>query len=580
MAAVPTIGRATGVERKPAAPEADATRALYEQYSRQILNYCVHQLNSREEAEDAVQTTFMNAFRGLKRGVVPEAEQAWLFKIAENVCLSRRRSSWRRGKVESPNDFEVLQEIVPSKHANRADELIGLEDALEAMPENQRRAILLREWQGLSYREIAGELELSQAAVETLIFRARRSLAAGLESPVTPKRRRSRISAAGDGLSLGSLIAGLKSILTGGAAVKAVAVAVAAGSATLAATQAEPALVHHLRHIAKPAAVVHITKQSQVTFSSQATVVARASGLTVEQAHTQSDRGASMNNAVAKAGRAGHAHAVTMPEDTAHAQAAPTAPMVPTTAPTVPAATPATPAPEAPIASAPAPAAVPRVTPTEQPKTEQPRTEQPKTAAPKSEPTNPGDSPGKSGNDNNGKRPDSGAKTDTPKTETPKSEPTKGTDSTPKTTSDAPKSTPTTSTSTDTKSNGNSDNKNYNKSDNRNSSDKQKVVVTPSVATPPATPAPAAVTQAPTGNNGNDKDKGKAADKKSDSPAPAPVAAAPVVAAPQTPTAPVAPPVQPTNSPMHGNGNGNNGNDRGDNSSKDNGGDKGKGKGK
>ena len=50
------------------------------------------------------------------------------------------------------------------------------------MPENQRRAILLREWQGLSYREIAAELELSQAAVETLIFRARRSLASTLES--------------------------------------------------------------------------------------------------------------------------------------------------------------------------------------------------------------------------------------------------------------------------------------------------------------------------------------------------------------------------------------------------------------
>ena len=51
------------------------------------------------------------------------------------------------------------------------------------MPEQQRRAILLREWQGLSYREVAKELDVSQAAVETLIFRARRSLAAGLEQP-------------------------------------------------------------------------------------------------------------------------------------------------------------------------------------------------------------------------------------------------------------------------------------------------------------------------------------------------------------------------------------------------------------
>jgi RNA polymerase sigma-70 factor (ECF subfamily) len=135
----------------------------------------------------------MNALRGLKRGVVPSSDQAWLFKIAENVCLSRRRSSWRRGRIESPNDFEVLQEVIPSR-AHRGDELIGLEGALEAMPENQRRAILLREWQGLSYREIAAELDISQTAVETLIFRARRTLAAGLERP--PERRRRAAAAA------------------------------------------------------------------------------------------------------------------------------------------------------------------------------------------------------------------------------------------------------------------------------------------------------------------------------------------------------------------------------------------------
>ena len=134
----------------------------------------------------------MNAFRALGRGVVPEAESAWLFKIAENVCLSRRRSSWRRGQIESPSDFGVIEEIVPGPSSER-DELIGIEGALASMPEQQRRAILLREWQGLSYREIAVELEVSQSAVETLIFRARRSLAQGLEQPdsLKPAKRKS-----------------------------------------------------------------------------------------------------------------------------------------------------------------------------------------------------------------------------------------------------------------------------------------------------------------------------------------------------------------------------------------------------
>ena len=175
MAAEPSIGRAARVEGA-AAPEADLTRALYEEYGNQIFRYCLHQLGNREEAEDAVQSTFLNAFRGIKRGIVPELESAWLFKIAHNVCLSRRRSSWRRDRIESPTDFELVEELTPAP-SRRADELMGLQDVLEQMPEGQRRAILLREWQGLSYREIADELELSQAAVETLIFRARRSLA-------------------------------------------------------------------------------------------------------------------------------------------------------------------------------------------------------------------------------------------------------------------------------------------------------------------------------------------------------------------------------------------------------------------
>jgi RNA polymerase sigma factor (sigma-70 family) len=247
LAAVPSIGRATRVEGQTP-PEADLTRALYEEYANQIFRYCLHQLGSREEAEDAVQSTFLNAFRGLKRGVVPELEAAWLFKIAHNVCLSRRRSSWRRGRVESPADFEAVEELTPAP-SRGADELIGLQDVLEQMPETQRRAILLREWQGLSYREIAAELELSQSAVETLIFRARRSLAAGLQEP--PERVKSRLLR---GVDLGSMVAGFKALLLGGGAAAKVAAAVAIVSATTV-VAADPVLQHR-SHGSQPAPAV------------------------------------------------------------------------------------------------------------------------------------------------------------------------------------------------------------------------------------------------------------------------------------------------------------------------------------
>jgi RNA polymerase sigma-70 factor (ECF subfamily) len=200
--------------------------ALYEEHSGRIFGYCLRRLPNREEAEDAVQQTFMNAFRGLRQGVVPRSESAWLFKIAENVCRERRRSAWRRNRLElvqDPDDMAGLAAAPVRSH----DELADLADALAALPPNQQRAILLREWQGLSYKEIAEELGLSEGAVETLLFRARRSLARKLD--------RSR----GRSWSLGSLVAWGKSLGFGGAAKVAATAAVVASVAA-----ATPAVRH------------------------------------------------------------------------------------------------------------------------------------------------------------------------------------------------------------------------------------------------------------------------------------------------------------------------------------------------
>ena len=231
IAAVPSIGRAAHVER--AARDADATQDLYERYSGQIFGFCVNKLGSRDEAEDALQSTFLNAHRALQRGVTPEAELAWLFKIAHNVCLTRHRSTRRRGRVESPSDFAAVQDVLPAPPQESPEDLMRLTEALEHMPESQRRAILLREWQGLSYHEIADELKLSQSAVETLIFRARRTLASNLESEAKQPGALSRMRKALDG---GMLLAALKGLFEGGAAVKVAAVAVAASGTVVVAT--------------------------------------------------------------------------------------------------------------------------------------------------------------------------------------------------------------------------------------------------------------------------------------------------------------------------------------------------------
>src|SRR4051812_811353 len=154
--------------------------ALYDRYYLNIYRYALSQLRSAQDAEDAAQNTFLRAFAAMQKGVVPENEAAWLFKIAHNVCASSKLAWLRRRRVETPRDLELLP-VEPEALEPPREELDGLGDALANMPPRLREAFLLREWQGLSYAEIAERLDTSRAAGETLIFRARRHLATELQ---------------------------------------------------------------------------------------------------------------------------------------------------------------------------------------------------------------------------------------------------------------------------------------------------------------------------------------------------------------------------------------------------------------
>ena len=226
MAVAPEASR---VVLAPAASE--TAEQLFHEHSGWIYGYCLRLLRSPEEAEDALQTTYLNACRSLNRGTRPRVGSAWLLRIAQNVCFVRMRSSGRRRKIERAHDITILEETVAAPERS-ADALIGLTDALCSMPERQREAILLREWQGLSYQEVGHRLGLTQAAVDTLIFRARRSLAAALDDPGKRERRKALRA-----LDVGGLAAAIKGLFAGSAGVKLAALTVAATTtATVVAT--------------------------------------------------------------------------------------------------------------------------------------------------------------------------------------------------------------------------------------------------------------------------------------------------------------------------------------------------------
>ncbi|TML74598.1 MAG: RNA polymerase sigma factor [Actinobacteria bacterium] len=163
---------ATAAPEIPPLTRDRAFEQLYRQYVTDVYRYALALLRNPADAEDVTQTTFMNAYRAYKRGDEIEKPQNWLIKIAHNVARSRYARTTRRVR-EVPLEDHLEQLATPD------DEQPDVEAVLEALgrlPLNQRAALVMRELEGRTYAEIADTLGVSVPAVETLIFRGRRSL--------------------------------------------------------------------------------------------------------------------------------------------------------------------------------------------------------------------------------------------------------------------------------------------------------------------------------------------------------------------------------------------------------------------
>src|SRR6476620_7360245 len=146
--------------------------ALFEEHGRMVYGVCRLMLRDPVEAEDAAQQSFLSAYRALLGGQDPREASAWLGTIARNECRTRLRG--RRTEpltlVREPVGDELQREV------DRHDEIRALCSALAELPPQQRDAIVLREFYGLSYAEVGAALGLSGAAVESVIFRSRKRL--------------------------------------------------------------------------------------------------------------------------------------------------------------------------------------------------------------------------------------------------------------------------------------------------------------------------------------------------------------------------------------------------------------------
>ncbi len=160
---------------------------LIRRYERKILAFIFHMLKSaRLEllAEDICQETFYKAYRSLQTFREVEASfSTWLYTIARNTVLSELRK--HRGANVSLEDSghtpHASPESIPEQTILRNEKVLMVRNAINNLPEKQRSALILREYDQLDYQEIASILGQTVSAVKSLLFRARASVKNQLE---------------------------------------------------------------------------------------------------------------------------------------------------------------------------------------------------------------------------------------------------------------------------------------------------------------------------------------------------------------------------------------------------------------
>ena len=167
---------------------------LYRRHGSEVYRYALAVLGNHADAEDVTQTTFLNAYRSIEQGVRPRKPSNWLLTIASNAIKQRfRQESSRPRHVELDDDVAGAS---PDETGPTVGEVLT---ALSRIPPQQRQAIVLREFEGRSYKEIAAILGVTTSALETLLFRARRSLAEELEHQLSCTEAQLAVSKATDG---------------------------------------------------------------------------------------------------------------------------------------------------------------------------------------------------------------------------------------------------------------------------------------------------------------------------------------------------------------------------------------------
>jgi RNA polymerase sigma-70 factor, ECF subfamily len=167
----------TDAEMAAAFREGDdhAFSLLYERHKRALFAFALRMLGETDAARDVVQDVFLRVFERRRQLNNPESFRSWLFAIGRNHCVSRLRESRKQTPLDDvPEETMAIAGDAGALEAEEDVRMIRL--ALARLKIEYREVLILREYQDLSYREIAEITESTESAVKSKLFKARRAL--------------------------------------------------------------------------------------------------------------------------------------------------------------------------------------------------------------------------------------------------------------------------------------------------------------------------------------------------------------------------------------------------------------------
>ncbi|HMN99877.1 MAG TPA: sigma-70 family RNA polymerase sigma factor [Miltoncostaeaceae bacterium] len=152
-----------------------AFEVIYRRHRQRLYAHCAAVLRHPEDAEEALQSAMLGAYRALRDAPGREMSlRPWLHRIAHNQCIDVIRR--RPAGCEPLSDIQASRDPGPAERSETAEALARLRDDLRSLPHDQREALVLRELSGLSHAEIGAALGEGPARVKQLIHQARRGL--------------------------------------------------------------------------------------------------------------------------------------------------------------------------------------------------------------------------------------------------------------------------------------------------------------------------------------------------------------------------------------------------------------------